>query len=49
MKLSTQIIAVLAAALCSKAVAEQQEVLEPEAEDLSEACPDYTEYAAEKQ
>ncbi|WEW61195.1 hypothetical protein PRK78_006685 [Emydomyces testavorans] len=48
MKLSFQLIALLTAAICGHVVSEEQATWEDELEDLMEACPDYTEYAAER-
>ncbi|EAS28248.3 uncharacterized protein CIMG_09452 [Coccidioides immitis RS] len=48
MKLSLKLVALLTAALCSRVVTGTEPPLEDEPDDLAEACPDYTEYAAER-
>ncbi|EER25218.1 hypothetical protein CPC735_018220 [Coccidioides posadasii C735 delta SOWgp] len=48
MKLSLKLVALLTAALCSRVVTGTEPSLEDDPDDLAEACPDYTEYAAER-
>ncbi|EEP80019.1 hypothetical protein UREG_04861 [Uncinocarpus reesii 1704] len=48
MKFSLQILVLLTAAIWSHGAAGEQEAWQDDQDDLAEACPDYTEYAARK-